>query len=129
MGREFNADRRAEAREQAPVTIGGVTFHPVRMSNSTVKKVRKAALDSKAKMEDAGGDEGTEAQEIAFKGLADQVALLLVDADGKAPTHAHLVSCLDQRDAIALLGWLMEDDEEGGNSSTPDQTGTLATTS
>lgn len=125
--RELNADRRATEREQTDVTVGGGTFHPKRMTNKVVQNVQAIGRKVDAKVKELGA-ESEEAQKVAFGGIIDQLALLLVADDGQPPAVKHLADHLDQRDATWLLQGLLED-EDGGNSSPPETAGTAATTS
>ena len=125
--RELNADRRATEREQTDVTVGGQVLHPKRMTNTVVKKVQAIGRKVDVKVKELGA-ESEEAQEVAFAGVIDQLALLLLTTDGNAAAPKHLADSLDQRDATWLLSGLLED-EDGGNSSPPATAGTEATTS
>lgn len=122
---EFNADKRADEREKSPVTIGGEKFFPRRMTNPVVKTVQKLGR-SITELRESLGEESEDFQDKATDAMVQQIAELLRDKDGHPPALEHLSEHLDQRDATALLSWLMEDEQ--GNSSTPATEPTPATT-
>jgi hypothetical protein len=139
--RGFNADERASEREAGPVVIGGITYHPARLTNKRMRQVRRMSreasevtrqmarestlfAETKKRAMDGGQDEKEAeayAEDIAMAdddvsdavndSVAEQLSILLVDDDLKAPTKdrllQHLDEDLDQRDVNALMGYLL----------------------
>lgn len=138
---DINCDERAETREQANITIGKKVFHPVRLSNENVRKLRTAVAESqeaqrKLRLEAQRAENAGEApvfdeklQDVISNSLNTQLTKLLIDDDDKPPTLAHLTKHLDSTVAGDLFRSLMGDDEEEGNSSTPSTTPTPSTSS
>lgn len=125
MPKGFNADERAKTREACPVTIGGVTYHPARLTNKRMRQVRRMSREAgdvsremaretelytrtRQRLIDRGTDEkeATEqAEDVAMAdddvsdfvndSVADQLAILLVDDNQQAPTKERLLQHLD----------------------------------
>lgn len=138
---EFNADARAEAREQAPVTIGGQTFHRRRKTWEVTRSLRELlrrqeragvkadrarkkidALDADAPDEElfALEDQVDAATDEADEAAYEILALLLKAAEGgESPSTVHLKEHLDSEDAGDLAASLA-----GGGEPVADPTET-----
>lgn len=122
----FNADERAKRRTDGVVTIGGVAYHPVKLTNKILREVRRvsrmatkaaegAAIETDeyktayeaaiadGKSEDeakaAGQYEATFAEAVDVlngHAIADQLQMLLVDDNMKQPTKAQMRKTVDE---------------------------------
>lgn len=136
MGRSFNADQMTTDLLEAPVTIGGKTFKPARLTPDVRREQLRIATKG-AKVARAAGfrnvteqdedlteeqiDQRVEAVGEIDEGIYLQLAVLLRDEANKPPTPVFLAKHLDNRVAQKLLAWLLEDEQPGEavNGTTP----------
>jgi hypothetical protein len=142
----FDADARAEAREQAPVVIGGVTYHRRRKDWNTTRAMRALLreqeragaaqdraqrlvdeLSAAEQVDDAALDEAyrklDEAGDAADLATYRLIALLLRTADGGDVEPELLQQSLDVQDAGPLAASLAGADPD----PTPAAAGTATT--
>lgn len=116
----FNADHRAQARENAPVKIGGKTFTPRRRTTKLIRELRKSSRDTQriaAQAEKAEADENydlaDELQDQITEATFQSVSAMLKDDNGKSPDPAWLEEHLDVSDLAGLTehlnGGVVED--------------------
>lgn len=130
MGRSFNVDDRAGAREQDELTIGGTTWKPVRRTNKVTGEVQAIATTTEsltkraAEAEEKGEPIPKEVTAEFNTLLYEQIALLIRDPEGKPPAgpkrdehnvvteEGFLEQHLDIRDATPVLRFLMGNDPD-----------------
>ena len=119
----FDADKKAQEREEGLVKIGGQEFHPRRRSVEMMDEWLKAAPESGLSAEEFE-KLAEEDRLVIFRSLVQQLVVLLRDAQDKAPTEEMLRASLDVEDGFELLSLLTPDmgTEEArlGNSETAD---------
>lgn len=137
---DFDADARAEAREAADVTIGGVVYHRRRKNWEATRALRALlraqeragirsqrarkkidALDADAPDEDVEAledeiDKATDDSDDAAYGI---IALLLRDDDGQSPSTDVLKAALDVEDAGDLAANLAGGGEPDPTPASP----------
>lgn len=73
----FNADERAAAREQGPVVLGGVTYHPRKLTNKRLRQIRNVSRTAQKQAREVAKstDDYAEALDAAkAKGLDEKAA-------------------------------------------------------
>ncbi len=120
---EFNADERAQQRQQSKIHIGGQSFRPRKRTADVMKEWVEASPDPQ---EDRRRPEEMTKEELAESaytqgGVFAQLAVLLETSEGERTTEDFLRSQLDVEDAVDLLVMLMPKAEGApeGNPSTP----------
>jgi hypothetical protein len=147
----FNANEKAAAREEGPVTLGEVTYHPARLTNAKMRQVRslsrqagiearKAAKESSdyadayAEAKEDGleeeeakrlateaGDGSDVVSEINNQSLARQLCIMLRDVNAQPVTEEVMVKHLSEDIDARDIGDLM-DYLLGGGDPTPTPT-------
>lgn len=107
MRQPFNADTRAQEREETPTTIGGKDFFPVRLSNTTMKTVRSLARKS------APAAKALEAAEQQLNALQ----MKLASAQGEQPPNPDTIAALQTEISAAEDVVADREDEQQDASS------------
>jgi hypothetical protein len=136
----YDADGKAAAREAAPITIGGETFHRRRKNwkitrdlRALLRKQERAQVKSmrankKIDALDVDADDAEldrlngeidAAQDNSDNAAFEIIALLLRNDDGASPPVEHLKEHLDVEDAGALAGTLSGGAEPDPTPTTP----------
>lgn len=135
--RGFDANERAQVRETGPVTLGGITYHPARLTNKRLRDVRrlgrKSEIDSKTvgretveyreaydqaitdgientkaiAAGDAAASDSDAVSDVNLASLATQLHLLLVDDAMQPPSEQTMRQHLDEDIDARDVGALM----------------------
>jgi hypothetical protein len=106
----FNADERAKAREEGPVTIGGKTYHARKLTNRRLREIRAISRESQKEAKEIGktSKEYQEAyDEAKVRKLSDDEARLEAEAAGAS---ADAVDEANQESLVRQLPLLLVDD-------------------
>jgi hypothetical protein len=98
--RGFNADERSQRRTEGPVVIGGVTFHPRKLTNKSLRQVR--AISRRAQKEAREAAEASEEYAETLKELDEQLSEDATEDDRKRNKNIALMEGLmcDRADEI-----------------------------
>lgn len=122
----FNADERAGRRERGVVTIGGISYHPARLTNARLRDVRRISRDTQRRVReteasteeykqayedaiDRGEDEAAatriarseaqfseEVDTLQANAIAQQLRILLVGDDMQPPAEEQMLKHVDE---------------------------------